>query len=177
MDLATWEILAKAGQALGGLSLAVAAGMAVATLLLVHTRTGDREWVEGFRDMYAEFWKDDDIAEVRRWIVSEVEYPEIHAILSKRLKSNQNWLDESANKKLEKIDKFCSLLTRMHYFCRLARSKQERDKWQKLYVRYWVDRIHARDDFRDYMLQFWESTAAAFWPGEVKKAATNSARK
>ena len=36
-----------------------------------------KQWVNDFRVLYAEFWNDKDISQVRRWIVSNKLYNEV----------------------------------------------------------------------------------------------------
>src|ERR1700739_5028570 len=78
------DILGKLGPFIGGLALLLAAGAAWWTLFLVHRRTLDKAWVDGFSVLYREFWKDPEMKEVRRWIISEAEYPKLETVLRRR---------------------------------------------------------------------------------------------
>jgi hypothetical protein len=73
--------------------------------------------VNAFRSIYDEFWTEDDIAEVRCWLVSEVEYNEnLRGILADRCKSEINRLKHEHNHKLDKLDRFLAVLVRIRSF-------------------------------------------------------------
>jgi hypothetical protein len=82
-----------------------------ATFVLISRRTIQLTWVVGFRELYAEFWRDESIAVARRWITSDVEYEEVKGVLSARNKCRQqNTLNSDDNKKLDSIDRFLAVL-------------------------------------------------------------------
>src|ERR1700724_1053173 len=101
------------GQLLSGIGLMTAAIVAMWTLHFVHGRTLEMSWAAAFRALYAEFWNDDQMAVVRKWIISEEEYLKISELLRKRLASEKNLLNSEENDKLEKIDRFISLMVRI----------------------------------------------------------------
>jgi len=73
------------GPLLSGASLAAAAVAAWTTYFFYHRKTIEAEWIESYRLLYAEFWKDEDIASVRNFITNDVAYADIKPILEKRL--------------------------------------------------------------------------------------------
>ena len=70
--------------------------------------------MDDFRALYAEFWNDKDISQVRRWIVSNKLYNELlKPILAQRIAEGYNDLDEDGSMKIDMIDKFMSLIIRL----------------------------------------------------------------
>src|SRR5579871_2354884 len=82
------EILTRIGPSLGpllgGIGLCIGAAAAWTTFIFYHRKSMYEAWVAGYRLLYAEFWKDETIGKVRRWIVSDEEYLEVEKILRKR---------------------------------------------------------------------------------------------
>ena len=59
-----------------------------------------KQWVDDFRALYAEFWNDKDISQVRRWIVSNKLYDEeLKPVLAQRIEKGYNDLDEDGSAK------------------------------------------------------------------------------
>ena len=58
----------------GVLITSLCAGVTV-TLVSLHQKR--KQWVDDFRALYAEFWNDKDISQVRMWIVSNKLYTEV----------------------------------------------------------------------------------------------------
>lgn len=151
----TLEILNKIGPFLSGVSLLLAACAAWVTVFKINRRAMYMTWLDGFRALYAEFWQNRNIARVRSWISSDVEYAELEKILLERLKSKRNLLNAEANKTLEQIDQFCALLVRIEFFDRTIMTRQQRDLWQRTYGDFWGKKINEREALRQYMEEYW----------------------
>ena len=120
------------GPLLGGIGSLIGGCSVLAAFLFIQRRTVDAQWVDGFRQIYAEFWKDDTISEVRRWIVSNSEYESLRVVLVERAKTIENNLDTESNKILEKIDKFCALMLRVKSFEHRAMSDHQRQLFKEM---------------------------------------------
>jgi len=144
------------GPLLGGIGLCLAATAAWVTYAFFYRRTRDAAWIERYRVLYSEFWKESTIAEVRGWITSEIEYKDIQKILKERLGSgDKNYLQPDQNKKLEKIDQFCSLLVRIEYFYRATMTRRQRKLWKVTFGNYWVKKVVEREELRQYIEKYW----------------------
>jgi hypothetical protein len=155
------DILGKLAPFIGAVALLSGTGVAWWTLFLVHRRTIDKAWVDGFSVLYRDFWKDPEMKEVRRWVVSETEYPKLETVLRRRF-GNQppefnapNTLDLAENEMLEKVDRFCSFMRQFDLFYRLPASRFHRTPWKALYSRTWLIRLQQREALRDYVRVFW----------------------
>lgn len=160
------DFFVKIAPLISGVAFLLAAIAAWVTVFLVNRRTANKDWVDGFRDIYREFWKDPDMAKVRLWIVSESEYCKIETILRKRLPlpllcngrpdgSALNTLDATENDVLELIDRFCSVMAQFEYFYHLPASRKHRKRWRTLYNRSWLYRLEQREALRHYVQAFW----------------------
>src|SRR4051812_4786306 len=102
------------GQLLSGIAtliIALCAGIIATVISFQQTR---KQWVDDFRSFYAEFWNDKEVSEVRRWVASKQIYDQIlRPALVQRNKQTENELDEEACIKLDKLDKFLSVLIRL----------------------------------------------------------------
>jgi hypothetical protein len=150
LSLITWlrDNALWVGPLLSGFSLAAAAGAAWTTYIFFHRKTMEAEWIDSYRSLYAEFWKDKDIASVRGFITNDIAYADIKLILEKRLASDSNTLDREENKQIELIDKFCALLIRV----KLSESSQ---RLKKPHRDPWIARVKTRPALRNYMNQYW----------------------
>jgi hypothetical protein len=72
--LTTLDTLAKIGPILSGVGLILGATIAGLTALRVTRKQTEDAWIDRFRTLYAEFWKEDPIIEVREWILNENAY-------------------------------------------------------------------------------------------------------
>ena len=117
----------------------------------------ENRWIETFRALYADFWKDDQIAIVRRWITNEQEYSKLAAVLSARIQSDFNTLSPDENDMLEKIDRFCSVLVRIEYFGKTDMPKDRQRKLYELTYRFfWKGKVRQRQELLSYMNKFWD---------------------
>jgi hypothetical protein len=66
--------MAQISQILGGIALFMAAIAAWCTLFLYHRKNIELQWADGFRQIYADFWENDNVAKARRWIDNDSEY-------------------------------------------------------------------------------------------------------
>ena len=148
-------ILSMLGPIIGGLSLLVAALVAWRTFVVVQKRTADITWIDSFHDLYSEFWKDEKIAKVRMWIVSDKEYAKIVGVLEDRLRTENNVFGPDENEVLESIDQFCALLTKLQHFSSLEVSRRHVDPWKDVYAHFWIEKIKERKALVRYMDRFW----------------------
>jgi hypothetical protein len=153
----TLDAMAKWGQLIGGISALVAVCIAGLTLLMVHLRQQRTAWFDSFRALYAEFWHDDDIAEIRRCIVNEQSYAAMVKVLDRRNGSDGNALDRYDNALLEKIDRFCALMVRVNSLGEARAGKKERDLWYQLYGRFWFGKLQVRSELWAYLEKHWHA--------------------
>lgn len=149
------ETLQKIGPFLSAIALFCGAAAGWVTYALYHRRVMYVTWIDGYRTLYAEFWKDEKIAKVRHWITSDIEYENIQKILIERMQSENNTLDNEQNIILDYIDQFCATLVRIEFFDRTLMSKRQRDLWNKTYGDFWITKIKQRDALRRYMEKYW----------------------
>ena len=84
----TWGEIGQLMSGTGVLMTSLCAGVTV-TLVSLHQKR--KQWVDDFRALYAEFWNDKDISQVRRWIVSNKLYTEVlKPILAQRIEKGYN---------------------------------------------------------------------------------------
>ncbi len=143
------------GPMLSGVSLLVAAIAAWATYFFYHRRTVQTAWIDSYRLLYAEFWKDEGIATVRNLITNDVEYTEAEKILRNRLDTKSNNLSVDQNKVIESIDRFCALLIRIKFFESLRLTRKQRALWNETYRDFWIAQIRKREALRNYMYEYW----------------------
>jgi hypothetical protein len=154
-SILTVSDLSKIGPFLSGIALLLGAAAAWATFILFHRRTLREQWVDNFRQIYAEFWKDPEISEVRRWIASDKEYEALARVLRERLEHSSNRLDKEANQKLELLDKFMALLFRVASFNKDKMDKDQRALWSQMFETFWLKRTHTRPELTEYMRKYW----------------------
>ena len=152
--LAFFDALNKIGPFVSGVSLLIAALAAWVTLLLFHKRTLDINWIAGIRILYADFWDDTRMANVRVWLSSEKEYSIISEILIKRLTYKHNDLSLDENIKLDQIDRLCSFMARIAIFGRIPMTTKQRELYDSLYV-YWADVLQSREELFEYIQRYW----------------------
>jgi hypothetical protein len=143
------------GPLISAVALCVAAAGTWVTYIFFHRKTMQVTWIDSYRTLYAEFWKEENNAIVRNLITSDIAYAGIERVLIKRLKSDNNDLSDSENEVLERIDKFCALLVRIQFFESLKPSQKQRDLWNKTYGDFWIIKIRKREALRDYIVKFW----------------------
>src|SRR5450631_3830406 len=114
------------GPLISGFALILTASAAWVTYFLIARRTVQNAWIDTYRVLNAEYWKDDNIAAVRHWITSEVAYADVEKVLNERLKAKENRLTSADNEVLEKIDKLCASLVRIQFFESSNMTKRQR---------------------------------------------------
>ena len=117
-----------------------------------------KQWVDDFRTLYAEFWNDKDIGQVRRWIVSNKLYnKEVKPVLAQRIEKGYNDLDEDGSMKIDMIDKFMSLIIRLETLEESTRTKRQRALVERfLFSKNWKEKVSARPELREYIATSWK---------------------
>ena len=170
MDVAT---LGQLGPFIGGVSIFLAACAAWLTLWLVQKRTSHLSWLDSFHDLHKEFWDENNVT-VRSWIISERSYiATFQPVLSDRLKSKENSLSTQANKILDDLDRFCSLLLRMELLNEIGMNSAQRKLWESIHGEYWINQINERQQLREYISKYWPQIhidKKLTQPDELRKA-------
>lgn len=151
----TPEKLQQIGGFMSGVSLFFVAIAAWVTFFYVQRRTLYGQWVESFRQIYAEFWKDPEISKVRRWITSDDEYTVLRDVLRERLKNEANTLSAQENEVIESLDKFLALILRVISFNKGKMNRDQRELWSALYENFWVRKIYSRPEIKEYVQKYW----------------------
>jgi hypothetical protein len=153
----TLSFLNMIGPFLSGISLLIAAVIGVVSYIFIHRRAVQTAWIETFRTLYGEFWKDDEITQVRRWITNDEEYKDIKSMLDKRMEGgDNNSMSIEENDKIEKIDRFCSIMMRVKYFGQMEMTDHQRNLYNDTYKNFWVIKISQRSELRKYIDKFWK---------------------
>jgi hypothetical protein len=117
---------------------------------------GTEEWYRYNCEIYDSFYNDSDIVQVRAWIANDSEYDDLLGTLSARLDGNGNAnLTADDYKKLEKLDKFCSLLVRIIHLHNYRISEEQRVILGRIYYNYWVSNLSSREKMSQYINKFW----------------------
>src|SRR5918998_3470412 len=144
----TWGEIGQLMSGAGVLMTSLCAGVTVTLISLYQKR---KQWIDDFRTLYAEFWNDKDISQVRRWIVSNKLYHEVlKPVLTQRIEKGYNDLDEDGSIKIDMIDKFMSLINRLETLEGSARTKRQRALVERfLFAKHWKDKAGARPELRE----------------------------
>jgi hypothetical protein len=143
------------GQLLSGIGLVITAFCASITLTVITLQQRRKQWIDDFRALYAEFWRDPDVSTVRRWIVSNKEYEGLRDILVRRNTTTENNLDAKDNAELDKVDKFCSIMIRVGTFEKRRMPKDYRLLLEKMFAEFWMNKVGPRDELKFYIKQHW----------------------
>jgi hypothetical protein len=156
----TWGEIGQLMSGAGVLMTSLCAGVTVTLISLYQKR---RQWVDDFRTLYAEFWNDKDISQVRRWIVSNKLYNEVlQPILTQRIEKGYNDLDEDGSMKIDMIDKFMSLIIQLETLEESTRTQRQRTLIERfLFSKHWKDKASSRPELREYI--------ATAWKGELER--------
>jgi hypothetical protein len=151
----TWG---EIGQLMSGAGVLITSLCAGVTVTLVSLHQKRKQWVDDFRALYAEFWNDKDISQVRRWIVSNKLYTEVlKPILAQRIEKGYNDLDEDGSMKIDMIDKFMSLIIRLETLEESTRTKRQKALTEKfLFSKHWKEKVSARPELREYIATSWK---------------------
>jgi hypothetical protein len=156
----TWGEIGQLMSGAGVLMTSLCAGVTVTLISLYQKR---RQWVDDFRTLYAEFWNDKDIGQVRRWIVSNKLYHEVlNPVLTQRIEKGYNDLDEDGSMKIDMIDKFMSLIIQLETLEERTRTRRQRTVIERfLFSKHWKDKARSRPELREYI--------ATAWKGELER--------
>jgi hypothetical protein len=151
----TWGEIGQLMSGAGVLMTSLCAGVTVTIISLYQKR---RQWVDDFRTLYAEFWNDKDISQVRRWIVSNKLYnEELKPVLAQRIEKGYNDLDEDGSMKIDMVDKFMSLINRLETLEESTRTKRQRTLVEIfLFSKHWKDKASSRPELREYLATAWK---------------------
>jgi hypothetical protein len=151
----TWGEIGQLMSGAGVLMTSLCAGVTVTIISLYQKR---KQWVDDFRALYAEFWNDKDISQVRRWIVSNKLYnEELKPVLAQRIEKGYNDLDEDGSMKIDMVDKFMSLINRLETLEESTRTKRQRTLVGRfLFSKHWKDKASARPELREYLATAWK---------------------
>ena len=152
----TWGEIGQLMSGTGVLITSLCAGVTV-TIISLHQKR--KQWVDDFRALYAEFWNDKDISQVRRWIVSNTLYQEVlQPILTQRIQKGYNDLDEDGSIKIDMIDKFMSLIIRLETLEESTRTKRQRALVERfLFAKHWKEKVSSRPELREYVATSWKA--------------------
>ncbi|MGO9846265.1 MAG: hypothetical protein ACLPKT_06585 [Methylocella sp.] len=143
------------GPLLSGIGLCLGATAAWVTYAFYYRRTMNTAWLERYRTLYAEFWKDPRMGDVRTLISSEVEYEKVAKILGERLKTDKKRLNADDNRILEQIDYFCSVFMRIRFIDRGKMTREQRILWNTTFGNYWAKKIGERKELSAYINKYW----------------------
>ena len=151
----TWGEIGQLMSGTGVLVTSLCAGVTV-TIISLHQKR--KQWVDDFRALYAEFWNDKDISQVRRCIVSNKLYNELlKPVLTQRIEKGYNDLDEDGSLKIDMIDKFMSLILRLETLEESTRTKRQKAVIERfLFSKSWKDKVRARPELREYIATSWK---------------------
>ncbi len=151
----------KIGSLISGLSLFAGAVVAGISYWNFSRRTLYTNWIERYGKAHSEFWNDNDIAEARSCIEYRRQYDEISKIISKiilsRLTSEDGDLTDEEEKRLEKLDRFCALISRIYLLEEDATTAKQRNLWRDIGGVYFIERMQTpeRMAFKRYIETFW----------------------
>jgi hypothetical protein len=126
---------------------------ALACSAYISFRQREAAWYKEFRELYEEFWAEDDMAHVRAWIACDDAYQEVKALLEQR---KNGGVTKEDYKYLDKIDKFCALMLRIIDMDARPTTKRQRKLWQDLYFNFWVDKMSEREELATYVRKYWD---------------------
>jgi hypothetical protein len=145
--------MGRIGQLMSGAGVLMTSLCAGVTVTLISLYQKRRQWVDDFRTLYAEFWNDKDISQVRRWIVSNKLYDEVlKPVLTQRIEKGYNDLDEDGSMKIDMIDKFMSLIIQLETLEESTRTQHQRTLIERfLFSKHWKDKARSRPELREYL--------------------------
>jgi hypothetical protein len=151
----TWGEIGQLMSGTGVLFTSLCAGVTV-TLVSLHQKR--KQWVDDCRALYAEFWNDKDISQVRRWIVSNKLYNEaLKPVLTQRIEKGYNDLDEDGSTKIDMIDKFMALIIQLETLEESTRTKRQKALIKRfLFSKHWKDKARSRPELREYIATSWK---------------------
>ena len=150
------DMLAKIGPFLGGIGLLAGAFIGAFTSYRVTRRQAEDAWVDRFRVLYGEFWKEEPIIEVREWVINDNSYKEIEGILRDRNAKERCEVSHTDHIILDKIDRFCSMIARIKSFDYARIPQRQRTLLSKLLNgAFCVCKLRERNELRKYVEKYW----------------------
>jgi gamma-glutamylcyclotransferase (GGCT)/AIG2-like uncharacterized protein YtfP len=153
--------IAKVGPLLSGLGVVAGAIIAGISYLNFSRRTLYTNWIERYGKAHSEFWNDDHIAEIRSCIEYRRQYDEISKIIEKLMADRSRAQDSDLTKdeegKLEKLDRFCALISRIYLLEEDATTPKQQSLWRDIGGVYFIERMQSpeRMAFKRYIETFW----------------------
>jgi hypothetical protein len=154
------------GPYLSGIALMIAAAAAWNTYIFYHKRTMEDNWVTTFRALYGEFWNNEQMAQIRKYLSSDEEYQKLDKILTKRLEKRENSLSSEENDVLERLDRFCATMVRVLYFGNRKMSAHQAKLYDAVFT-YWKDSMVRRKNVHAYITKYWTSLSKLIATGEL----------
>jgi hypothetical protein len=122
----------------------------------IGSRKYQAEWYANFRGLHRDFWKDEHMAKVRKWIANPAAYRnELLPILQRRAVSPEQVTAEEYDS-LETVDRFCALLETT--FAHNPEALSDDHQWmiESTFDVYWMNTVMAdRPDLKAYMEAHW----------------------
>jgi hypothetical protein len=140
---------------ISSIALAIGAGAAWATLFFFQSRTLKMQWAESFRQIYSDFWKDENVAKARRRIDNALEFDALREVIAKSLLDDKIGLDPYEYEILEDLDGFCAILLRAALLGEGKMTSAQREQWTAMFGSYWVNRLYERPELKDYVNRYW----------------------
>jgi hypothetical protein len=107
------------------------------------------------RALYAEFWNDKEVSQVRRWIISDRLYKDVLQPVLILRNSDGRDLNEGAVTILDNVDKFLSLLIRLKTLEEGIANRRRKSINHLLFAEYWRPPAESRQELRDYIENEW----------------------
>jgi len=149
--------VAQLAPILSGLGLLLGSAAAWATLFLYHRKSHVNQWLESFRAIYADFWKDEKVSKARRWIDNDREYAGLRAVLLEVLDKQAFDLSQSEYDYIECLDRFLATMLRVSTFVSRngKMTNDQRHLWFNMFQRYWIPRMYSRSELDTYVAKYW----------------------
>jgi hypothetical protein len=115
-------------------------------------------WEKEFLEIYRDFWQDESNVAVRAMIANEQEYAKLAPTLKKRLGTDENLLEPHENGKIEDVDRFASILTRILLLKerKIDLTKHQEKIWDTMHFDFWIRKIKGRKELKKYLQTYWK---------------------
>lgn len=118
-------------------------------------RKVEEPWVKTYREMHNEFWGNEKLAIVRKWLCCNKMYEDgLCKILNLRL-TDKNALTVEDYDKLEILDQFCSFMLRIVNVDMDQRNIKARKTMYDLGFLFWMTRLVKRNEVEAYIRLCW----------------------
>jgi hypothetical protein len=116
----------------------------------------DDEWLDRFRNLYDQFWKDEKMNRARYLLNNGPGYAELKEILLLRASQDECNLPWDDFQKLEIIDTFCSILSRVRSFgLSIDMTSAQEELWGDLLYYFWIQKLQHKPEIRSYVEKHW----------------------